>query len=95
MNFYPAKLQIGDELFKPVKIIDGGSSAYVYGLVDHKPALLFEITDANIVSTGPRSYQITGDRDGNAITAFAERDKGCGCGNPLKRFNPQPNRSGT
>lgn len=95
MTFYPGVVTLNDELLKPVKVFEQGSTVYIYAWIAKKPTQVAEITDATLTAEG-RNARVVGYISGELIELDIERDKSCGCGNPLKKFQlPAPHKLGT
>lgn len=87
LDFFPARVTLpsGAEL-GPVRVYVADGRVLVYNVVDGVPQLYF---DRELLSS-----------EGNAVrgislqvpdgTVKVVKDRGCGCGHPLKRFNPWP-----
>lgn len=95
MPFYPGVLELNGELLKPVKVFQSGSTVLIYAWIAKKATQVAEVTDATMTIEG-RNARVVGHIGGELVELDIERDKSCGCGNPLKRFQlPPPRKVGT
>lgn len=97
MIIFPARVDFGEgQIITKAKVMEHDSSVFIYGLDDNrKPLELAEIKNAQLTRAG-RMWKAIGQLNGEAIEVVVERDSGCGCSHPLKKYNPfAVNRVGT
>lgn len=92
LDFFPARVTLpsGAEL-GPVRVYVADGRVLVYHVVDGVPKLHFdrELLSSEGNATRGMHLQVA---DGSVRVV---KDRGCGCGHPLKRFNPWPNERRT
>lgn len=89
LDAFPARVTLpsGAEL-GPVRVYVADGRVLVYTTVDGKPQLYFErelLSSEGSILRG-LNLQVA---DGVVVV---RKDRGCGCGHPLKRYNPWPDQ---
>lgn len=87
LDFFPARVTLpsGAEL-GPVRVYVADGEVLVYNMVDGTPHLHFKRELLSSEGNTLRGLNLLV-ADG---TVAVVKDRGCGCGHPLKRFNPWP-----
>lgn len=96
MNYglFPAKVQAAGEVFEQVRVYATDNFIELWGLVDHKPAVV--VVGAGLVKQGRGIGQFMTDGTrakwtlalADGTTWLMSPGAGCGCSHPLKRFDP-------
>lgn len=88
LDAFPARVTLpsGAEL-GPVRVYVADGQVLVYTVTDGTPNLYFERKLLSSEGSMLRGLHLQV-ADGEVVVT---KDRGCGCGHPLKRFNPWPN----
>lgn len=88
LDMFPADVTLADgTLLRSARIFVADDRVLVYTRVGGTPKLTYEADVVSMVSSPRNAAVVT--EDG---TVQAHARQGCGCGNPLKRFNPWPDQ---
>ena len=85
LDFFPARVTLPDgTIVYPARLWVADGSLLVYIVANGEPTLFYESPFVSL--TGKKYAGMTITTEGGDVLAKTEH--GCGCGNPLKKFNP-------